>query len=972
MIIEFKNSFKNIAKVITSLCIVSAMVGTVAAPVAVSAEALADNGSALQYGSFTVDDYADYLAKYGDTAFGDSSVAVSGTSCNEDKTDILWQKDSTEAVFIGDENEVGVSYTLNISKSGFYAIRLKYNLGEDILSDAEISLRLNGEIPFASADRIKLKGCYKDDGEFSYDSRGNQLRPIQKSVSYWQSVLLSESDGLYDTPYYFYIPDGENTLSVLVNKGAVAIAEIEITPKADSLISYDEYIAQNKGEAVTDEFIKKIQAENPILRSDPSLYAVYDRTDLNTEPSSASAVLYNTIGQSNWQYDAQWIEWEFEVENSGYYEIGMRVRQDILSGFSTNRRIYIDGKVPFAELDCVSFPYDRDWRIQMLGDDEPYKIYLEAGKHTIRMENVSGSIGEVLRILETEVYKLQYLYRSMIMITGTDPDPYRDYYLHNDIDGLLESFSEIAETLRKEKADLDTIMGGKGSEGIVIEQMATFLESLVEKPSAIAKRLSTYNSYVSSLSGWVGSGRVQPLELDYIFVKSETTEAPKAEANFFSQLLFGFKQILMSFVTDYNTIGDSGEFSENINVWVGTGREQATAIKEMIMRDFSQAHNIGVNIKLVTSSMLEAILAGKGPDAALFVGGDLPVNLAARHAAVDISSFDGYEEATENYYPDSLIPFKYQGGVYALPLTQSFPMMFVRTDVLADLGIDTDISTWEEFNETLPILMRNNLQVGLGDTIQSIKAAGSGNNYGHSFFTTLLLQNGLSFYNDSLTKTNFSDEAAVEAFTKWTDFYTKYSFDIQYNFLTRFRTGEMPIALNSYSAYNTLQEAAPEIRGLWTMLPIPGTKDENGNINRATNSAMTAGIILKSDKTEQCWEFLRWFTSDSIQTEYAYTIEALLGTSGRYSPANKNVLATQGWTHEEVRAIETQWKDIREIPSIPSAYAVTRGLTNAFRNVINNRENPRKTLLKYNNTMNDEIAYKWKEFGIEVENDNEQ
>lgn len=962
------DTVKNVAKKITSVCLAAAMLSTVTTVLNAAEQTQFD----LQYGSFTVDDYAAYIEEFKDAEYSDSAVTVNGIDCIEDTKDILWTHDSTKAIFIGDSDD-GVSYEFEALQSGLYAIRLTYNLGTDILTDAEFSLEFNGKVPFESAGRIKLKGCYEDDGEFSFDSNGNHLRPMQKAVSYWQSVFLQETDGLYDTPYFFYIPKGKNTLSISVSKGDIAISKIELTSDFDELSSYEQYKTQTQGKEQFDkEYIKKIQAETPTLKSDPSLYAVYDRTDLSTEPNSAANIIYNTIGQSNWQYDAQWVEWEFEVENNGYYEIGMRVRQDILNGFSTNRRIYIDGKVPFEELDCVSFPYDRDWNVKILGDENPYLFYLEKGKHTIRMETVSGSIGEVLRVLETEVYKLQYLYRSMIMITGTDPDPYRDYYLHNDIVGLLESFTEIAETLRAQKERLDSIMGAKGSEGIVIEQMATFLESLVEKPSAIAKRLSTYNSYVSSLSGWVGSGRVQPLELDYLFIKTSATDAPKAKSNFFSQTFFSIKQILMSFVTDYNTIGDSGSFEESINVWVGTGREQATTIKEMVMREFSRETNIGVNVKLVTSSMLEAILAGKGPDAALFVGGDMPVNLAARNAVVDLSEFDGFEEATSNYYSASLVPFTYKGGTYALPFTQSFPMMFVRTDVLADLGIDTDISTWEEFYETLPILMRNNLQVGLGDTIQTIKASGSGNNYGHSFFTTLLLQNGMSFYNESLTKTTFSDEAAVEAFTKWTNFYTKYSFDITYNFLTRFRTGEMPIAINSYSAYNTLQVAAPEIRGLWTMLPIPGTRNSDGSINRAVNSSMTAGIILKGDNEELCWEFLKWFASDSVQTEYAYTIEALLGTSGRYSPANKNVIETQGWTHSEVEALTEQWKAVREVPVIPSAYAVTRGITNAFRNVINNRENPRKTLLKYNNTMNDEIASKWKEFGVEVETDNEE
>lgn len=966
MIYVKMDSVKRILFKFISFCLAAMILSTVLSVLSVSAKT-----EDSQYGSFTVDDYAAYIEKYVDTEYADASVTLNAIECVEDNSAYLWTGDSTQAILIGDEHD-GVSYEFDVAESGLYAIRLTYNLGTDILTDAEFSLKINGEAPFESAARIKLKGCYQDDGEFSFDSNGNHLRPMQKAVSYWQEVYLQETDGLYDTPYFFYFEQGRNTLSISVNKGNVAFSKIELVNDFEELLSYEQYQKQNSGKATLNkEYIKKIQAETPTLKSDPSLYAVYDRTDLYTEPSSVANIIYNTIGQSNWQYDAQWVEWEFEVEESGYYQIGMRVRQDILSGFSTNRRIYIDGKVPFSELDCVSFPYDRDWSVKVLGDENPYAFYLEKGKHTIRMETVSGSIGEILRVLETEVYKLQYLYRSMIMITGTDPDPYRDYYLHNDIAGLLDSFTEIADTLRAQKEELDKIMGAKGSEGIVIEQMATFLESLVEKPSAIAKRLSTYNSYVSSLSGWVGSGRVQPLELDYLFIKTSETALPKAKSNFFSQSFFSLRQILMSFVTDYNTIGDSGSFDEAVNVWVGTGREQATTIKQMVIREFSRDTNIGVNIKLVTSSMLEAILAGKGPDAALFVGGDMPVNLAARNAVADISQMEGFDEVAKNYYSASLVPFTYQGGTYALPLTQSFPMMFVRTDVLTDLGIDTNISTWDEFNETLPILMRNNLQVGLGDTIQTIKASGSGNNYGFSFFTTLLLQTDQSFYNESLTNTTFSEEPAVEAFTKWTNFYTKYSFDITYNFLTRFRTGEMPIAINSYSAYNTLQVAAPEIRGLWTMLPIPGTKNADGSVNRAVNSSMTAGIILKGDKQEQCWEFLKWFASDSVQTEYAYTIEALLGTSGRYSPANKNVIETQGWTHSEVEALTKQWQDVREIPVIPSAYAVTRGITNAFRSVINNRENPRKTLLKYNNTMNEEIASKWKEFGVEVATDNE-
>ena len=49
---------------------------------------------------------------------------------------------------------------------------------------------------------------------------------------------------------------------------------------------------------------------------------------------------------------------------------------------------------------------------------------------------------------------------------------------------------------------------------------------------------------------------------------------------------------------------------------------------------------------------------------------------------------------------------------YGLPETQSFPMMFVRKDVLADLGIDIP-RTWDDVLEAIPVLQANNMQIGM-------------------------------------------------------------------------------------------------------------------------------------------------------------------------------------------------------------------------------------------------------------------
>ena len=47
----------------------------------------------------------------------------------------------------------------------------------------------------------------------------------------------------------------------------------------------------------------------------------------------------------------QAITYKFKVENDGYYRFNFKARQNQMRGFFSNRRIYIDGKVPCKELD---------------------------------------------------------------------------------------------------------------------------------------------------------------------------------------------------------------------------------------------------------------------------------------------------------------------------------------------------------------------------------------------------------------------------------------------------------------------------------------------------------------------------------------------------------------------------------------------------------------------------------------------
>ena len=96
----------------------------------------------------------------------------------------------------------------------------------------------------------------------------------------------------------------------------------------------------------------------------------------------------------------------------------------------------------------------------------------------------------------------------------------------------------------------------------------------------------------------------------------------------------------------------------------------------------------------------------------------------------------------------------------------------------------------------------------------------------------------------------------------------------------------MPIGIANYSLYNTLSVFAPEISGQWDYGLLPG-KVVDGVLNRHTVSTVSSTVIMKNTKEEQAsWEFVKWWLSKDIQTDYARAMEAIIGSAARYPTAN--------------------------------------------------------------------------------------
>lgn len=857
------------------------------------------------------------------------------------------------------ENEARGYWEFAAPVAGKYRVKLNYKSMSSRIGDFEISILINNEIQYPSLDGIKLQRRYVDEIPITQDSRGNDIRPVRKEETVWIRADIKCSKGIYNDPLTIELQEGVNTLEVETTRGEFALKDV-VLYIPDKIETYNEYLKTHKNKDLELENIfEKVQAEKTYAVSNTLLHPTYDKSNAATEPNDPARLKLNTIGQDNWRMPGQWIEWEIFAPKSGFYNIGMRVRQNYLRGYFSTRAFYLNGDPLFEEVKHIKFPYNIGWYIKSLGDDDKdYSIYLEEGSNILRMQVAPGVAGEVITKFDPIILGLNTLYRRMIMITGINPDRYRDYKLQDDIPELITEFEEYATLLRELREEIAMLGIRTGSDAVVVEKLYMQLESFIRRPDSIPMRLQEYRDNISAVSAWMLNLKEQPLEIDYIYIKSPDMEHPEAGASFFQQLVFRIMSLISSYFFDYTSIGDTIESDLSpLEVWTMLGRDQAQIIKDLSDNYFVPEHNVPVNISIVQQGLTEAIAAGKGPDIALFTQVGDSVNFAARGALEDFSQYENIDEISSRYLPASLEPFVFMDKLYGIPLQNNFNMMYYRKDIFDELNIEPP-STWKEFYDVMLILQKNKLLVGI--------PVGTPILPDNSVFDMLLFQNGGEYYNADRSSTMFHTEQALNAFVQWTDFYRKYSLPIAYDFYNRFRSGEMPLGIASYIIYNMFSLAAPEIEGLWEMVPVPGTVREDGSIDRTTTGGLTGLIMLKGiSDIDIGFKYVDWFSSNEIQLEYGLAVENIFGQTARYDAANVEALINMNWTEAEAGKLMEQFEMARFAPQIPASYYITRHITNAFRSVVLTGENPREALYSYNVEMNDEIERKRIELGID-------
>ncbi|MBO7336243.1 MAG: extracellular solute-binding protein [Lachnospiraceae bacterium] len=880
-----------------------------------------------------------------------------------------------------------VEFEVEVGQTGMYNMSVIYYPVKGKSSDIQRSIFIDGELPFKEFSIVTFPRIWESRVDDTYvnengvkvknwtsDNQGNQEKPESVEIPEWQERYTYDSDGYIAEPLSVYLTAGKHTVTFVSVREPMLIGGITFDNR-DEAKNYAEVKAawDAKGYGDTAGKAITIEAEYASKTSSQMLYPQQDQASSEVSPASPKELLNNMIGGNSWRLVGQWIEWEFSAPESGYYEISLRDKQNFSRGLEVSRRITIDGIVPFAELNAYGFGYSQDWRIDTISDDNgvPYKFYLEKGTHTIRMEVVLGDFAEIVGLVQEALQQLNSIYREIIKITGVSPDTYRDYEIEASLTDLTQELTDAKALLDEALAKLEIVAGKNSDKKTVLITMSDQLEKLIKDNDYVVRVLGSFKSNIRALGTWITNVIAQPLAIDAIVVHSADTASGLKKKGFFTKFGHEVKRLFYSFVIDYNQIGNvsTDKNTTTITLWIGSGRDQANVIKQLIDESFTPDTGVSVNVQLVDmNTLLKASLVGEGPDVAiqvastntpagsvLYTGNDTPVNYGVRNAVLDLTQFPDYNEVIKSFPEAVTTQFTYGDAAYALPETITFPVMFYRKDILAEIGLEVP-KTWDDVKVAMTVLAKNQMEFGMMPNEQ--------------LFASLLFQNGGQYYNNSGTASDLDSDTAVEVFKLFCNYYTDYKLDRETSVQERFRTGECPIIIDDYTTYNNLAVSALDIAGLWTFTQIPGTVKSGGDVDHTVACTGLASMIMASTKyADASWSFIKWWTSAEIQTLYGREMESLMGSSARVPTANYEAFTNMSWPVSDFNALKDSMQCVHGIPQVPGGYYTWRNVNNAFYSVVTNIDtsSPREELMDKVIYINAEIRYKMDELGIKVQ-----
>ena len=850
--------------------------------------------------------------------------------------------------------------TLSMDKPGTCCLVAVYSAPEKNLFENPVDFTV-GSYSFTSS----LSFLWADDvSQIRTDRYGNEVLPEQYQLPYAVSYL-KEYESFGDVPLLFDLSAGETEITLCpLNQGLTLYGIYAVEPQKE--LSYSEYISEFASEKPYTGTLITVQGEDYRAKSDSSIRGT-NIPNISVSPQSPYVKLINATADESNKTIGQKLYYEVEITEDGIYNLSFKYSQPKKAGGCAYRTIEIDGKVPYAELRDVGFPYTGINTYNNLTLDTG--IFLTKGIHVIGMEVTAAPMEAPYREFLEIVNEINDTGIALKRIKGNNSNESAGVDINRTWD-ILQYMPDILDKLEnwseRLTAAYETLKDIGGMEPAYVSDLMLAvqnLDRLAENPREIPNKLNLLSDDSSSAAQLVALTLTkiyeQNLSLDCIYLHAAGEQLPSPIPAQITSIATGIKQFLYSFSDNMNETADVSDETTLLTVWVNRPSQNVEVLRQLTADEFTEKTGIEVSFSIMPDEkkITLANSTGSNPDIALGLSYYRPAEFAMRGMAVNLLEFDDFLDwYVEEYNIQSLSPMAYEDGIYGASETQEFYVLFYRTDILEDLGLEVP-QTWDDVKAMMPKLHRNAMNFNLP----------LANNVGYKSFEAtggFIFQNGGNYYSDDGFSSNFSDPATLRGIREMIDLYQVYGLAQNIpNFFNAFRSGSVPIGVSNFATYLQLQLGAPELSGRWDIALVPGTIQEDGTICRYWSADATSTMIFSNTtKKDEAYQFMKWWLSSETQLEYATELQMKYGPDYIWNTGNHVALAGMSYPLAHKKIILEQWSWQREALRHPASYILEREVSNAWISIVTQGEPFQARMDEATLASNREIDRKLTEF----------
>lgn len=851
-----------------------------------------------------------------------------------------------------------VKMEVDVASDGLYVLNFSYLSYDESILPVAMSMQIDGEYPFYECRNMEFETTWVAKAEDSFDRYGNEVVTVPDKCIQWEQKYFMDASYRHAQPLAVELAAGTHEITLDVKEGNFLLGNIAFEAPV-------ELAAYTGSEAAQGDAIIEIQGEDYSSTNSSSIHGVAEY-DTSLTPYEVKDTVLNTVDSDSFKDAGQKISYEVTVEQDGYYQIAMNYRQSDKTDFPVFLDVEVDGVIPNEAFHSYAMAYTTKYKTTTLCDSEEnaLTVYLEKGTHTISYTISMDTICYIMEELEEIMSGVNDLALEITKVAGTNADKYRDLKLSRYIPDLEETLYGYADELCELEqsalkwSDSDKSVAVMSSMLIAAEQLRSLADNPDEIPYRIAELSTSMNSVNHYLANTIDNLIKNNLAIDRIWVYQSGAQLPK-KPGIFQSCFMNISRFASSFTEQ--AYSASSTDPEHLQVWVNRSSQYVQIMQKMIDEYFTPQTGIEVDISIMPDQykLVLSNSSGNAPDVATGINYTIPYELGIRGALVDMTQYEDFIEAAEPYEPGFFMTGSIGDGIYSMPETMNFWVMYYRTDTMEKLGLEVP-DTMDDVIDMLPELqMRGlNFYYPTAGMLQLRNFHGT---------TPIIMQNGGSLYDEyAASGTALGNEASVDGFKALTDLFTIYDLEVNVdNFYQHFRNGDMPIGIADYATYNLLMNAAPELSSSWNISVIPGTVQEDGTVDRSVCGCAESTVIFKSDSTreQQAWEFVKWWSSTEVQAEFGQTIQITYGDEYMWPTANMEAFAQLPWESDAREVITQTAENVVDIARIPGTYLLEREMSNTFNDIVVNGDNEQTRIDKAVKTINRELERKLEEFG---------